>query len=233
MIRVTVNDPTLMREKMGSLLREKKFFIVTEILVILFFPILWGLLPFPRTIIPLLLLAWLSLWLRQITWKTIGLERPENWFQTAAIGLVVGILAVLFGIFVISPLFRLAGQALGADMLSSLPGNLPFFIGLILTTWLLAAILEEMVYRGYLLNRLTDVLGHNTPGWIISIILSAVMFSLAHGRYEPQFVLTSFLAGVIEGWLYLTSQRNLWLPIIFHGITNSISITMAFLGFHV
>jgi hypothetical protein len=228
-----MNNLTMMREQMGGLLREKKFIIVTEILVILFIPILWGLLPFPRTIIPLLLLAWLSLWLRQITWKTIGLKKPENWFHTATIGFLVGILAVLFGILVISPLFRLAGQAPSTDMLSSLQGNFPLFIVLVIITWLLAAILEEMVYRGYLLNRLTDVLGHSTRGWIISVILSAVLFSLAHGRYEPQFVWTSFLAGVLEGWLYLTSQRNLWLPIIFHGITNSISITIAFLGFHV
>lgn len=228
-----MNNLTLMREQIGNLLREKKFIIITEILVILFIPILWGLLPFPRTIVPLLLFAWLSLWLRQITWKTIGLKRPENWFQTATIGFVVGISAVLFGILVVLPLFRLVGQAPDTDILSSLQGNFPLFIGLLITTWLLAAFLEEMVYRGYLLNRLTDMLGHNTPGLVISILVSSIMFSLAHGRYEPQFLLTSFLAGVIEGWLYLISKRNLWLPIIFHGITNSISITIAFLGFHV
>lgn len=228
-----MNNLTAMRQEIGELLSKKKVIILTEILVILFIPFLWGFLPFPRTIIPLLLLAWLSLWLRQMTWKTVGLRKPNNWFKSVAAGIAVGTLAVLFGILVISPLFRSTGQVPSTDVLSSLQGDFPLYILLIITTWLLGAILEEMVYRGYLLNRLTDVLGHSRLGWIISIILSAITFSLAHGRYELRFVSTSFLAGVIEGWLYLTGQRNLWLPIIFHGTTNTISITMAFLGFHV
>jgi membrane protease YdiL (CAAX protease family) len=208
--------------------------IATELLVVLLIPFIWGLLPFPRTIIPLLLLAWLSLWLRQISWKTVGLNKPENWFLTSAIGFVLGIMAILFGIFVISPLFHLVGKTAPlTDSLSSLQGNLLQFLGLLIITWLLAAVLEEMAYRGYLLNRLTDLFGCCTRGWTISVIISAIMFSLAHGRYEPQFLFTSFLAGIFESWLYLTSRHNLWLPIVFHGVTNSISITMVFLNLHV
>jgi membrane protease YdiL (CAAX protease family) len=225
---------TGLHKRIGSQLRERKFLVATELLVILLIPLLWGLLPFPRTIIPLFFLAWLSLWLRQITWKTVGLNKPGNWFLTFVIGFVVGILAVLIGILVISPLFRLVGQTPPlTDTLSSLQGNLPLYIGLLISTWLLAAVLEEMVYRGYLLNRLTDIFGHSTRGWTISVIISAIMFCLAHGRYEPQFLFTSFLAGIFEGWLYLTSRHNLWLPIVFHGVTNSISITMVFLSLHV
>ncbi len=56
------------------------------------------------------------------------------------------------------------------------------------------------------------------------------MFSLAHGNYSAEFMLMSFLLGVLEGYLYLANHRNLWLPIAFHGVTNTISLTRAFLG---
>ena len=193
-------------------------------------PLVWGPLPLPRTIIPLLLLAWLSLGLRQLTWRSVGLSKPGNWPLTALGGAALGALAVLFGITVISPLLRLIGESTQADTLVSLPGNFPLFLTLLIVTWPLAALVEEMVYRGYLLNRWTDVLGDTPRGWAISIVFGAAMFSLAHGRYDIQFLLTGFLAGLLEGWLYLAARRNLWLPIVFHGVFNSIFITLAFLG---
>ena len=115
------------------------------------------------------------------------------------------------------------------DSLSVIRGNFILTLGLLLSTWVLGAFPEELVYRGYLVNRLGDLVGRNLPGKMISVILSAGIFSLAHGRYDLHFLLTAFLAGIIEGWLYFASHKNLWLPIIFHGTTDSLSIILTFL----
>ncbi len=219
-----------LREQLGSLLRDNKSIIVGELLVIALIPLLWGLLPVPRTIIPLLLLAWLSLWLRHVTWRSIGLSRPRSWSLAATGGIALGALAVLFSVTVISPVFRLVGESTTANTLAAVRGDWPRFLTLLIVTWPLAALLEEMVYRGYVLNRLSDLLGGSPPGWAVSIVLSAAMFSLAHGSYDLRSLATSFLAGLLEGGLYLAGRRNLWMPITFHGVTNSISITLAFLG---
>jgi len=47
-------------------------------------------------------------------------------------------------------------------------------------SWTLAALGEEIVYRGYFQKRLTDVLGSNLPGILLTIGISSLLFGLAH-----------------------------------------------------
>ena len=230
-MRATHHPVPAWREQVGSLLRDRKPVVVAEMLVVVLIPALWGLLPLPRTIIPLLLLAWLSLWLRQRGWGDVGLRRPKSWFLTFSLGIAIGGSIEILGYTVINPvLLRLIGEAADPRDFSILRGNLPAFLTLLAFTWPLAAVAEEMVYRGYVLNRLADLFGQSRLGWGISLILSAVMFSLAHGQYSLRFIVTSSLMGLIEGGSYLLNRRNLWLPIIVHGVSNTISLTLVFLG---
>ncbi len=220
-----------LRELTGSLCGDKKLLITVELLVSALIPALWGLLPLPRTIMPLLLLGWLSLWLRRLRWKDVGWRRPESWPRTLALGIAIGASAEVLGYTVVNPvLLRLTGEAATANGLAFLRGNLPALLVLLAFTWPLAAVAEEMVYRGYVLNRLVDLFGRSRLGWGISLVLSAVMFSLAHGQYGLRFIATSSLMGLIEGGSYLLKRRNLCLPIVIHGMSNTISLTLLFLG---
>lgn len=219
-----------LREQVGSLLQDKKLIIAIEILVVLLIPAFWGLLPMPRTIIPLLLLGWLSLWLRRLGWRDVGFRRPQSWLLTAFAGIVIGALVVFFSKAILPILLRLMGETYDPSGLSYLRGNLPVFLVLLAFTWPLAAVGEEIVYRGYVLNRLADLFGRSKMGWGISIMLSALMFSLAHGVYDLWFILITSLYGLLLGGLYLISRCNLSLSIIVHGVGITITTTLAFLG---
>jgi len=222
---------TWLRAQIESPLRDQKLLVAAEMAAVVLIPALWGLLPLPRTIMPLLLLGWLSLGLRRLGWRDVGWRRPESWLRTLGFGIAIGASAEILGYTVVNPkLLRLTGEAATANGLAFLRGNLPAFLVLLAFTWPLAAGVEEMVYRGYVLNRLADLFGQSRLGWGISLILSAAMFSLAHGQYSPRFIVTSSLMGLIEGGSYLLNRRNLWLPIVVHGMSNTISLALLFLG---
>jgi membrane protease YdiL (CAAX protease family) len=114
--------------------------------------------------------------------------------------------------------------------LYNLRGNVPVFLTLLAFTWPLAAIIEEMVFRGYLLNRLADLFGRGKAGWGVSLILSALMFSLAHDLNSLVPLFAICLQGLLMGCLYLVNRCNLWLPIVAHGTGITINVTLAFLG---
>lgn len=48
----------------------------------------------------LVLIGWLSLRLRGLTWKTLGLRRPKNWVTTIVLALAAGIALQLISEFV-------------------------------------------------------------------------------------------------------------------------------------
>lgn len=98
--------------------------------------------------------------------------------------------------------------------------------------WLVVAGSEELVYRGYIQNKLLDLLGGRT-GWyrrIGAVSLSSLIFGLSH---IPSFLVThgpfveviatyvayTMIGGFLLGLVYdLTG--NLWLPVAIHAFSN-------------
>jgi membrane protease YdiL (CAAX protease family) len=153
--------------------------------MVLLLPALWGFLPLPRSTVPVLMLAWLSLWLCGRTWRELGLCKPHSWPAAVLGGLRAGGLIVWVARVVLPAVLQWAGMEYQPGGLYRLEANLPLFLLLLAGGWLLAALMEEMVFRGCLLNRLVDLLGPCKWGWGVSLRLSALAFSGTHGVYEP------------------------------------------------
>jgi hypothetical protein len=182
--------------------------------------------------LPLLLFGWLSMWLRRVGWRQAGMSRPVNWPVTVIAAILVGLAYNALDIGVILPLLhRFTGEPLDLTQFASLKGNTGTLMLLAAVSWLSAAFPEEMLYRGYILNRLADVFGRTIGGWALNAVLVSLAFGLAHHVQGITGVLDNILAGLLFAGLYLASGRNLWLPILVHGIIDTTSVVLLYLGF--
>jgi len=220
------------RDQIGSQLQNNKLIVIAEMLAIALFPVFLALVQLSRTILPLILLGWLSLWLRHTNWKEVGLRRPARRLQLILAGIGIALAGAFLSEKTISSLLlRLTAETQPqVAELALLRSNLLYFLVLLIGIWLLAALGEELVYRGYVLNRLIDLFGRSKVGWGIGLVVSSLMFSLGHGIFDRAVIIGGFLIGLIEGGLYLASRQNLWLSIVFHGTWDTIFLTLAFLG---
>jgi membrane protease YdiL (CAAX protease family) len=101
-------------------------------------------------------------------------------------------------------------------------------LGWLVLTWTLAAFGEELVYRAYLQNRLIDLLGDNTSGWIITVGVTSTVFGFAHLYQGIVGVITTFLIAVVYSVIYLKFQRNIYASILVHGFYDTISFLALF-----
>ena len=120
-----------------------------------------------------------------------------------------------------------AGQLEG---FRALTGNLKLTLIFLALAWILAAFGEEMVYRGYLMNRVADLLNRTPRAWIVSLVIVHVGFGLAHVHQGLTGVIDEGLMGLLLGLIYLRTGRNLSVPIIAHGVQDSIDFALIFLG---
>jgi CAAX protease family protein len=212
--------------------RESRWLAWCEIaLVALVFVADWQrLIPFSKTPF-LLVLGWISLRVRRIGWKSIGLSRNQGWGKTLALGVGCGLLLEAFELFISQPLLiRITGEKPDLDDFTVLTGNLKYTLIVIGLAWTLAAFGEEMVYRGYVMNRVAD-LGRRTRGaWVVSLIVVNVAFGLAHTYQGITGVIENCLDGILLGWMYLGTKRNLSVPIIAHGLADTVDVLLIFLG---
>ncbi len=104
---------------------------------------------------------------------------------------------------------------------------------------LLAAFMEEMVFRGVIFNlwrtsfatqaealsNSQSAVGRaahkffNICGSSIAVVIAAALFALAHLNMEAFF--SQFFFGLVAGALYLIT-RTVWTPVLLHVVTNSI-----------
>lgn len=86
----------------------------------------------------------------------------------------------------------------------------------------LAALGEELLFRGVILRMLSESLKNIH----LAVLLSAILFSAFHGQFYgflPRTVL-----GVFFGYIFIWTG-TLWIPIILHMIFNAVSVVVAYL----
>jgi len=86
---------------------------------------------------------------------------------------------------------------------------------------IIPALGEELLFRGYLQQRMTHWLGKPH----VAIIITAILFSAIHMQFQG--FLPRFALGLLLGYLFYWSG-SLWLPIIAHLLNNAMAVTFAY-----
>ena len=221
------------RDRFGTLLQERPLFIIMELLLSLVCVALKLVGAIHNPTLLILLIGWLSLWLRRSGWRRIGLGRPRRWWWTLLFGVAIGVAYDALDILGVLPiLHRITGEAIHVEALgNSMRGHLVALLPYLALVWVFGAFVEELAFRGYLFNRLTDFLGGGRPALAAAFILVSVLFGIVHWTQGRTGILDNILAGALFMTLYLLSGRNLWLPIIVHGVVDTTSLVLLYLGF--
>lgn len=164
-------------------------------------------------------------------WADVGLRRPKRWWPMPL--LVIGGFTLL--LLVAGWMYTVLLPALGAQpptvrSSDAISGNIGEYLFWALpVAWGSAAFGEEMVVRGFILDRLAKLIGsHRTAALLFAVLVQSVLFGALHMHQGVGGALITGLAGLILGLVWLASGRNLWASIILHGLINFISNTEAF-----
>ncbi len=194
----------------------------------------------PISLLLTLIVATACLHMGRQTWMDLGLGRPDNIRRLAirtivalVITIAVGILAQLIVANIIGAPSE-AAQAIDARYqarFEDLPGNFSVYLFWLATAWIIGGFTEEMLFRGVLFERLEKVIGGARAAVALAIILQAILFGQQHYYYQgiSGWVANGLIAAV-SGFLYVKFDRDLWPLILSHGLSNTIGLTLLYLG---
>ena len=151
------------------------------------------------------------------TLADLGFKQPENWKKVpvqVTIILVAFVTAqVLFPMLVS---WFVTVPEIDLSRYDAISGDLGAAIGLALILPLTASIPEEIIYRGFLVGRLSDIFGRDMRGSVLSVFVQALFFGSVHFIWGLGGMVVTFLMGVVWATAYLLCGRNLWVVIIAH-----------------
>jgi membrane protease YdiL (CAAX protease family) len=156
-------------------------------------------------------------------WADLGLRRPGRWWMVPLLAAGGFVLLILVSTF----MMRFLLPAIGAQLPQTRPtptmradlGEYLFWA--IPVSWGSAAFGEELLFRGFILNRIGQVIGSSrTPAIFVAVALQAAIFGSLHIHQGIGGVLMTGAAGLIIGLIWLVGGRNLWPCFLLHGLID-------------
>ena len=186
----------------------------------------------PNEVPILFVLGWISLRWRNGGWKYAGLSRPQSWWKTVALAIIAAAILLLGSELVVEPVAHRIWpepEHVSNVIQSGASGWRQALAGLLIV-WTFASFGEELSYRGYLLTRAADVFGRSNLAYWAAMMVVSLLFGFGHYYKGPSGVLDSTYSGFVLGVVFLLSGRNLWTPILAHGIADTVAVFAVFMG---
>lgn len=182
--------------------------------------------------IVMLVVVWLGLRLRGQSWTHFGLSLKHINWKTFFISLGVFI-AALAGFMIGSVIMaNITGIPEQADMsgYNYLEGNLPLLILALIAVFIASSFGEEVIYRGFLISRITEM-GGNSKAWVrTAVVISSIIFGLIHFEWGAMGMVQTGFMGLALGISYLLTKRNLWSLFFAHAYLDAILMVQMYLG---
>ncbi len=236
--------------RIGNQLQKNKLFKIGEILFFFIFAFFFILLILPlagnnpilkqivlwSANILMLIYVWIGLKLRGESWKDFGLT-----FNLISWGGSIKLLLLSLLVFVLA----LAGFIIGSIIMANITGipegaNMTGYdylkdnIGMLLLTlagvYIVSSFGEEVIYRGFLITRISQIGTDSKKVTIIAIILSSIIFGLIHYSWGPMGMVQTGFMGLALGICYIKLKRRLWILILAHAYMDTILMVQMYLA---
>jgi len=176
-----------------------------------------------------MLVVWL--WLRREgrLQEAIRLQAPESWPRTLvwAVGGTVGTVLIFtfgaqltqaLGLGTPDPSFVLALVTESPQM---------FALWVVAVAWFAAGFGEEVLYRGFLMDRLERLAGLRGRAWAV-LVIQALLFGLPHAYQGMGGMVVTAMVGLLLGWIRNRCGGNLWAAILAHAMVDTVMMSLAY-----
>lgn len=175
----------------------------------------------------------LVLWLRvrrAQPWSWLGLEAPASIPRLglhSALALIVGWAAALAALVLARQVFGWA--PMDTSRFADVQGNVVALAGMLAISWSTAAFGEEVLFRGFLQQRLREWFSALPACGLLAALLQALLFGLGHAYQGATGILVSASIGLAFGLLRLR-LRSVWPLVIAHGLIDTVSMLALYAG---
>ncbi len=170
-------------------------------------------------------------WWRAGSLSRLGFTYPASWLRTIWMGIVMGAVVALASTVLFEPLAeKLTGERHDFSVYDNLRGNFSLLLRWMPVVWIWVAVIEEVVFRGFVLKELVLAFGGRVAGIVVGVVVSSIVFGLSHLYQGKSGVISTGIVGFLLGCIFVWTGFNLWLLIIVHGTIDTVGLAMIYTG---
>jgi len=237
------------KSKIGYLLNTNVIVKISEILLvfILAFALIKLLTPYAGdnqllkmgiiwcTNIFMLFLVWLGIKLRGqklsdfgLTFGRINLKESLRIVLRSLLVCILASVGFIVGTIIMA---NITGMPESADMSNYeyLQNNIFMLILSLIGVYIVSSFGEEVVYRAFLINRISELGLDSKYGKMATVVISAVIFGFAHYEWGPAGIVSTAIMGLVLGIFYVKFKKKLWILVLAHAYMDTILLVQIYL----
>jgi uncharacterized protein len=171
---------------------------------------------------------WIYLNFNKESFASIGFRFADLKLRTFYVGGAIGLAYAAFHYWILGPFITHLGfKSANLSDFNFVRHHFLNYIFLLLLAAFLVVPYEEIVFRGFIFNRIRVMFGKS---FFISSIITSILFALYHWQQGWGAVIAIFIFALFITWLYKVFKGNLWYLIFFHLLYDTFMLTMILLG---
>ena len=167
------------------------------------------------------------LWNRNWKWSDFGFGQKLNW-RTVKNALLLTVLIVIGINICIEPFLELYFGRINLSSLDDIRGNFVGYAFIMVVVWVFAAFGEELLFRGYYMKRLAELIGDTDKAWLMAAVLISVYFGVSHNYQGTSGMIAVGLVGFCQAIIFYKNRQNLMLGVLVHGFYDTIGVTLIY-----
>lgn len=142
---------------------------------------------------------------------------------------MLAMIAFALGSVIMAPF---TGIPESADMsnYAYLQNNIPMLLLTLLGVYIVSSFGEEVIYRAFLINRISEMGFSDKWKNRIAVILSAIIFGLIHYEWGPMGMVQTGYMGLVLGYFYIRYDRKIWILVLAHAYMDTILMVQMYVA---
>ncbi len=166
-----------------------------------------------------------------VRWRGgLRMARPRSLVKTVAAALGLAVALQVLTVVVAPLVIALTHAPPDISRFDVLRGNPAALAVVLVIVWTTAAFGEEMLFRGFLLRCLEGFARPSRGRTAFAVVVSSVAFGLGHAYQGSTGMVLTGLIGLAYCGVYLVGGRSLWVPILAHGLYDTMGVVVVFLN---
>jgi uncharacterized protein len=171
---------------------------------------------------------WIYLNFNKESFASIGFRFADLKWSAFYLGGAIGLAYAAFHYWILGPFITHLGfKSANLSDFNFIRHHFINYIFLLLLAAFLVVPYEEIVFRGFIFNRVRVMFGKS---FLISGIITSILFALYHWQEGWGAMIGIFIFALFITWLYRVFKGNLWYLIFFHQLYDTFMLTMILLG---
>lgn len=185
----------------------------------------------------MLMYIWLGIKLRGETWSDFGLSlKPFSMraaFKTFLLSILVLVLALVgfvIGSIIMANITGIPQASADFSGYDYFKDNIWLLILTLVGVYIVSSFGEEVIYRGFLINRISELGQKTKKATIVAVIFSSIIFGLIHYDWGPMGVVQTGFMGLALGLCYIKLKKRLWILVLAHAYMDTILMLQLYLA---